>query len=189
MNWFMGGGGGEIWLHEYLINPINSYEPGQFTLISMGLIRYSWSHISGSHEPIPTKFGLWMFFIILHRYMVSKTLKCKKSFLWRHRLCTLYPARLLWLAIRNMVPTYCTCTYTEVTALLLWSISTITCMGYFKVTVGLLQFKAAALLLNTFVSKALWYMTLKKLDCSLIWNLYRMFQRIHSSNCANFMKK
>ena len=36
-------------------------EPGQFALISMGLIRYSCGHISGPHEPIPTKFGLWMF--------------------------------------------------------------------------------------------------------------------------------
>ena len=46
----------------------------------MGLIRYSCGHISGPHEPIPTKFGLWMFFIMLHRYMVSRTLKCKKNF-------------------------------------------------------------------------------------------------------------
>ena len=52
-------------------------EPGQF---SMGLIRYSCGHISGPHEPIPTKFGLWMFFIMLHRYMVSKMLKLKKKF-------------------------------------------------------------------------------------------------------------
>ena len=57
----------------------HSYEPGQFTLISMGLIRYACCHISGHHEPIPTKFGLWIFFIMLHRYMVSKTLKCKKK--------------------------------------------------------------------------------------------------------------
>ena len=41
----------------------------------------------------------------------------------------------------------------------------------------------------TFVSKSLWYRTFKKLDCSLIWNFYRMYQSIHSSNCANFMKK
>ena len=45
----------------------------------MGLIRYSCGHISGSQELIPTKFGLWMFFIMLHRYMVSKTLKYKKK--------------------------------------------------------------------------------------------------------------
>ena len=42
---------------------------------------------------------------------------------------------------------------------------------------------------TTFVSKALWYRTFKKLDCSLIWNFYRMYHSIHSSNCANFMKK
>ena len=45
----------------------------------MGLIRYSCGHISGPHEPIPTQFGLWMFFIMLHRYMVSKILKSKKK--------------------------------------------------------------------------------------------------------------
>ena len=38
-----------------------------------------WPYL-GPHEPIPTKLGLWMFFILLHRYMVSKTLKCKKKF-------------------------------------------------------------------------------------------------------------
>ena len=78
----------KIWPHEYLISPIeisvnwpvhNCLEPGQFTLISMGLRRYSCGHISGPHEPIPTKFGLWMFFIMLHRGMVSKMLKCKKK--------------------------------------------------------------------------------------------------------------
>ena len=42
-------------------------------------IRYSCSHILGPHEPIPTKFGLWMFSITFHRYMVSKMLKCKKK--------------------------------------------------------------------------------------------------------------
>ena len=45
----------------------------------MGLSRCSCGHISGPHEPIPTKFWLWMFFIMLHRDMVSKTLKCKKK--------------------------------------------------------------------------------------------------------------
>ena len=39
-----------------------------------GGIRYSCGHISGPHEPIPTKFGMWIF-IMLHRYMVFKTLK------------------------------------------------------------------------------------------------------------------
>ena len=42
---------------------------------------------------------------------------------------------------------------------------------------------------STFVSKPLWYRTFKKIDFSLIWNLHRMCQTIHSSNCANFMKK
>ena len=42
---------------------------------------------------------------------------------------------------------------------------------------------------RTFVSKALWYRTFKKLDCSLIWNFYRIYHSIHSSNSANFMKK
>ena len=31
----------------------------------------------------------------------------------------------------------------------------------------------------TFVSKALRYRTFKKLDCSLIWNFYRMYHSIH----------
>ena len=35
----------------------------------------------------------------------------------------------------------------------------------------------------------LWYRTLNKLDCSLIWNFHRMCQTIPSSNCANFVKK
>ena len=36
---------------------------------------------------------------------------------------------------------------------------------------------------------ALWYRTLKKLDCSLIWNFYRMYLSIHSSNCAKWKNK
>ena len=70
-------------------NRSNCYEPGQFTLISIGLIRYSCGHISGHHESIPTKFALWMFFIMLHRYIVSKTRKCKIKKLWRHHFGTL----------------------------------------------------------------------------------------------------
>ena len=42
--------------------------------------------------------------------------------------------------------------------------------------------------MHTFVSKALWYRIFTKLDCSLIWNLHKMCQSMHSSNC-NFMKK
>ena len=90
----IGSWGPEIWPHEYLLSPIeisvnwpgsNSYEPGQlFTLISMGLIRYSCGHILGLHEPIHVKFGVWRFFIMLYRNMVMKMLKCKQIFWWRH---------------------------------------------------------------------------------------------------------
>ena len=34
------------------------YEPGQLTQLSMGLIRYSWGHISENHEPIHVTFGV-----------------------------------------------------------------------------------------------------------------------------------
>ena len=51
----------------------------------MGLIRYSCGHMLGPYEPISTQFGLWRFFI-----MLFKTLKCKKSFLWRHHFDTLW---------------------------------------------------------------------------------------------------
>ena len=73
----IGSWGPEIWPHEYLLSPIeisvnwpgsNSYEPGQlFTLISMGLIRYSCGHILGHHEPIHVKFGAWRCFIMLYQ--------------------------------------------------------------------------------------------------------------------------
>ena len=96
-NWVgIGSWGPEIWLHEYL-SPIeisvnwpvpNSYEPGQFTLISMGLIRYSCGHISGHHEPFHVKFGVWGFFIMFYWNIVMKMLKCKKckkkKIWWRH---------------------------------------------------------------------------------------------------------
>ena len=45
-----------FWISVFLIP--NSYEPGQFTLISVRLIRYSCGHISGYHEPIHVKFGV-----------------------------------------------------------------------------------------------------------------------------------
>ena len=104
MNWFMVARDMAAWIPK--MSPIeisvnwpglvhNCLEPDQFTLISMGLIRYSCGHISGPHEPIPTQIGLWMFFIMLHWYMVSKTLKSKKSFLWRHRFCTLFMKEIL----------------------------------------------------------------------------------------------
>ena len=49
-DWYMGG-------PRYGLVP-NSYEPGQLTLISVGLIRYSCCHILGHHEPIHVKFGV-----------------------------------------------------------------------------------------------------------------------------------
>ena len=64
----------EIWPHEYLISSTE--------------ISVNW--------PGSIKFGLWMFFIMLHQCMVSKTLKCKKSFLWCHRFCTLLLWKKLW---------------------------------------------------------------------------------------------
>ena len=79
----------EIWLHEYLISSIEisvnwpgSQQFGNrpiytdFNGVNLGIH----AAISQAHELIPTKFELWMFFIMLHRYMVFKTLKCKKVF-------------------------------------------------------------------------------------------------------------
>ena len=78
----------------------NIYRP--MTLISIGIITYSFGHISDPHEPIPTKFELWKFFIMLYRYMVFKTMKCEKKnkvSLWRHHFGTLL--RSGWWAQRN----------------------------------------------------------------------------------------
>ena len=58
----------------------NCLEPGQFTLISMEQIMYSCGHISVPHELIPTKFGLWMFFIMLHWYGIQNAEMQKKVF-------------------------------------------------------------------------------------------------------------
>ena len=81
----------EIWPHEYLQNVYSPIEisvnwpgskPGQFTLISMGLIRYACGHILGHHEPIHVKFGAWRFFVMLYRNMkkkIMKMLKCQKK--------------------------------------------------------------------------------------------------------------
>ena len=58
----------------YLISPIeiglvpNSYEQGQFKLLLVGLIRYSWCHISGPHESIYVKFGVLGFYHVLLKY-------------------------------------------------------------------------------------------------------------------------
>ena len=74
--------GPEIWPHEYLISPIEisvNYEPGQFTPISMGLIRYSCGHISSHHKPSHVKFVVWGFFIMFYWNFVMKMLKCKKE--------------------------------------------------------------------------------------------------------------
>ena len=78
----------KIWPHEYLISPTEvcvnglvpiSYEPRQFTLFSMGFIRYSCRHISGHHEPIHAKFGLLGFFIMFYWNMVIKCWNAKKK--------------------------------------------------------------------------------------------------------------
>ena len=67
----------------------NSYEPGQFTLISVGLIRYSCGHILGHHEPIHVKFGVGGFFIMFYWNIVMKMLKCKKENLMTSHFSTL----------------------------------------------------------------------------------------------------
>ena len=84
----------EIWPHEYLISPtemsvklasfITVLEPGQFTLISMGLIRYQ-KYLG---PPWTDSHQIWA--VDVFYSLVSKILKCKKSFLWCHRFCTLY---------------------------------------------------------------------------------------------------
>ena len=101
-NWVgIGSWGPEIWLHEYLSSHIeisvnwpvpNSYEPGQFTLISMGLIRYSSSHISVYHEPIHVILGVWGFFIRFYWNIVMEMLKCKKENLMTSHFSTLLNA-------------------------------------------------------------------------------------------------
>ena len=76
------------WRHK--ISPIKIWvnwpgskqtEPGQFTLLSRELIKYSCSSNSGHHELIHVKFGVWGFFMIMTFYwsMVMKMLKCKKE--------------------------------------------------------------------------------------------------------------
>ena len=69
---------------------IRYYEPDQFTLISMGLIRYSCGHISGHYEPIHVKFGVWGFFIMFYWNIVMKMLKCKKENLMTSHFSTLW---------------------------------------------------------------------------------------------------
>ena len=63
---------------------------GQFTLISVGLIRYSCSHISGPNEPIHVKFGVsGFFFIMFYWNMVMKMLKCTTENLMMSHFSTL----------------------------------------------------------------------------------------------------
>ena len=89
-NWFMGA---EIWPHEYLISSteisINwpgskQLSTGQFTPISVGLIRYSCGHISGHHEPNHVKFGVWGFFIMFSWIWSRKYWNAKKKIWWCH---------------------------------------------------------------------------------------------------------
>ena len=105
----------EIWLHKYLISPIeigvnrpvhNCLESGQFTMISMGLIRYSCGHILGPHELIPTKFGLYMLFIMLHWYMVFKNSEMQKQ-----DICDIITS-VLYSNAQSYVVTFCRVTWT-----------------------------------------------------------------------------
>ena len=78
-NWVeIGSWGPEIWPHEYLISPIEISVnwSGSKQLWTRpiytdfnGLIRYSCGYISGHHEPIHVKFGVWGFFLhVLLKY-------------------------------------------------------------------------------------------------------------------------
>ena len=99
-NWVgIGSWGPEIWLHEYLISPIEisvnwsgskQLWTRPISLISVGLIRYSCGHISGHHEPIYVKFGVWGFFIMFYWNIVMKMLKCNKENLMTSHFSTLW---------------------------------------------------------------------------------------------------
>ena len=65
---------------------LNSYERGQFTLISIRLIWYSCSHISGHHEPIHVKFSVRGLYIMFYWNIVLKMLKYKEENLMHHTL-------------------------------------------------------------------------------------------------------
>ena len=71
----------------------NSYKPGQFTLLSIGLIRYSCGHISGLHEPIHVKFDVWGFFIMF--YWNSHENAEKKNW-WHHTSLLNYKQSSKW---------------------------------------------------------------------------------------------
>ena len=89
----IGSWGPEIWPHECLISPIKisvnwrgskHYEAGQFTLISMGLIRYLCGHISSHHKPIHVKVGVWRFLVMFYWICSWKCWNAKKKIWWRH---------------------------------------------------------------------------------------------------------
>ena len=61
-----------------------SYKPGQFTLISIGLIKYLCGHISGNHEQIHVKFGVWGFSSCFTEYGHKNAEMQKKKIKWRH---------------------------------------------------------------------------------------------------------
>ena len=68
----------------------NYKEPGRFTQISMGLIRYSCSHISRAPMNwFPTNLGCGVFSSSSTNIWYSKCWNSKKSFLWRHHFGTL----------------------------------------------------------------------------------------------------
>ena len=60
----------------------------------MGVIRYSCGHISGYHEPIHVKFGVWGFFIMFYWNIVMKMLKCKKENLMTSHFSTLFSSEM-----------------------------------------------------------------------------------------------
>ena len=85
----------EIRLHEYLISPIeslvqNSYEPGQFTLISMGLRRYSCDHILAPMNIFSPNLGHDVFHHAPSKKKKRKKerKKKKRKKMWHHHFCT-----------------------------------------------------------------------------------------------------
>ena len=96
----IGSWGPEIWLHEYLISPtkISVNWPGfkhlwtrpVYTNFNVANWVLSNIDISGHHEPIHVKFGVWGFFHMFYWNMVMKMLKCKKENLMTSHFSTLY---------------------------------------------------------------------------------------------------
>ena len=94
-NWVrIGSWGPEIWPLEYISSPteISANWSGSKQLWTRpiftgfnGLIRYSCSHISGHHEPIHVKFGVWEFFLSCSTEILSwKCWNAKKKIWWCH---------------------------------------------------------------------------------------------------------